>query len=436
MAFELSANLAFAFATAIALTLFAFVVAWIGKFRGAPLWFLLFEGGFGLSSALGNVVEALRFSAGSQLYEITPQVTFLVALRMLLAFIAVFGLWMLIHRFPTTITDRDRWARAWALLPLLALIGPFIWTVTDIVAETPAGTTSLAKLTIWSSVGSVQLLAGAMWGAVILLAIRYRRATDRDERNQMALMASAICIYPSMYAAWSTMRFAAAGDYPPGALFIAAMLAVAMTALAWLRCTHDGRGAAARNVVFVILLSTLVGMVFSAFFRETSVSGFARILAILVLAYAVLKHQILGIDVQVRFALSKSTIAAVFIAVFFIASEAAQQFFGDTLGSTYVGIGVAGTLVFAMAPLQKAAERLAEKAVPVAAPAGVASAPAASSRREASYRDAVRLAMRDRRVTSEERVSLFRLAEDLSIPAGRAAEIQHELEAGVNRRGR
>lgn len=145
-----------------------------------------------------------------------------------------------------------------------------------------------------------------------------------------------------------------------------------------------------------------------------------------IVTYGILRYNLFTIDRKLRFAISKSTVAAVFIAVFFIASEAAQQFLGDQLGSTYVGIGVAGTLVFAMAPLQRVAEKLAEKAVPVINP------PAATTtdqrHKESTYRDALRMALHDRKVTRAEDLTLARLAEGLGIGAGRALEIRHEVE--------
>ena len=48
-----------------------------------------------------------------------------------------------------------------------------------------------------------------------------------------------------------------------------------------------------------------------------------------------------------------------------IASEATQQFFGARRGSAVRAIGAAGALVFAIAPLQRMAECVAEKPVPV-----------------------------------------------------------------------
>jgi hypothetical protein len=198
-------------------------------------------------------------------------------------------------------------------------------------------------------------------------------------------------------------------------------------ALLWTRATKGAHPGIARNVVIAIVALGL-GVLFLDSTASTFVAPGGRILGALLLGYAVLRGQIEGLDLKVRFALSKSTIAAVFIAVFFIASEAAQQFFGDTLGSTYVGIGVAGTLVFAMAPLQRAAEKLAAKAVPVSMES--TAAPARPDDREDAYRRAVRLALRGG-ISRVEDHDLAVLADQLHVGARRALEIREELEQGA-----
>ncbi len=155
------------------------------------------------------------------------------------------------------------------------------------------------------------------------------------------------------------------------------------------------------------------------------VGTYWRLAQALLLAWGILRHEFLGIDLRVRWTLSKSTIAALFIAVFFVASEAAQEFFGDTLGSTYVGIAAAGALVFAMAPLQRAAERLAERAVPI--PAGL-DMPSLTSRKEEAYRGALRVALRDRVLTVEDENAIAQLCDEMAVTHRRAREIRLEVE--------
>ncbi len=147
----------------------------------------------------------------------------------------------------------------------------------------------------------------------------------------------------------------------------------------------------------------------------------------LLLAYAILRHQLLGIEVKVRWGISKTTLAGIFIAVFFIVSEAAQEFFGATLGSSYVGILAAGMLVFAIAPLSRFADRVAERAVPVTAPEA-AGETAGATERETRYRDVLQRFLVDARLTREEERTLAHLAADLGIDAGRAFELRAQVE--------
>jgi hypothetical protein len=211
-----------------------------------------------------------------------------------------------------------------------------------------------------------------------------------------------------------------------------------LATLAWLVAGARGHAPRqARYVAWALEGALLVGMLVRAIAPrelssdDTGIYGVARLFAFALFGYAILRHQMLGLDVKVRFAISKSTIAAIFIAVFFIASEAAQQFFGDTLGSTYVGIAAAGALVFAMAPLQRAAELLAEKAVPVARATGPTPA-ADATRGAASYRRAVRFALKDRKLSHHEEVELATIAHDLGLTGPAAMRIRLEVEREID----
>ena len=164
----------------------------------------------------------------------------------------------------------------------------------------------------------------------------------------------------------------------------------------------------------------------------TAASGLWDLTFPAILAYAVLRHQLLDVDVKLRWTISKSTTAAIFIAVFFLASEGAQIFFGRD--QELVGLAAAGALVFAMTPLQRAAERLAERAVPVATSTGATPAlPAA--RGAQSYRRAVRFALRDRKLSHDEEVELATIAHDLGLSGPDATRIRLEVEREMDEGG-
>lgn len=83
----------------------------------------------------------------------------------------------------------------------------------------------------------------------------------------------------------------------------------------------------------------------------------------LVLAYGILKTQLFDIDLKLKWTVRQSTVAAAFIAVFFIVSEGAQVAFQSSLGPI-VGLVAAGALVFVLAPLQRLGERVSDAAMP------------------------------------------------------------------------
>ncbi|MBI4394009.1 MAG: hypothetical protein HY556_09480 [Euryarchaeota archaeon] len=88
--------------------------------------------------------------------------------------------------------------------------------------------------------------------------------------------------------------------------------------------------------------------------------------------------------------------------------------------------------VSAIAPVSRLADRIAGKAVPAAGAQPHAASNQPASERQISYRHAVELALRDRRLSREEEPRLFQLAHHLSISPARAVEIQDAVEAGVS----
>jgi len=160
-------------------------------------------------------------------------------------------------------------------------------------------------------------------------------------------------------------------------------------------------------------------------------------LAVLILAYAILRHQLLDIDVKLKWTIKRGTLAGMFLAVFFVASQVAQNYFSQSYG-VLAGGAAAGLLLFAIAPLQRVAERVADAAMPgvgqpthagTLAAAGVVPAdPGTLVRKEDAYRGALRVALADRRMSPEEEIALARVAEELGLGAARAVELRIQVE--------
>lgn len=313
-----------------------------------------------------------------------------------------------------------------------------------------AGPASILSLTgaVFVAVRAIVLLSVA---APLLLLVEARREQDPALRHGCILMGLGLGL-TVVYAAASSLvflpetvaRVASRGSAGWIAVAYAPLVAILAVTLSWVlwrlpasRTSRMGR--------FLFVAAAVSGAIESlGFFAKVrwrvpyapdyELALFLYALWILVptalLAYVVLRGQIPGLDVKVRWGLSKSTVAAVFIAVFFIVSETTQQFFGETLGSAYVGIAAAGTLVFAIAPLQRAAERLAEKAIP--APIDSPRARAAPDAQEVAYRAAVRLALRGG-ISRNEELDLARIAEAHALSPLRALQLRHEVEESDDR---
>jgi len=140
------------------------------------------------------------------------------------------------------------------------------------------------------------------------------------------------------------------------------------------------------------------------------------------LAYGILKTQLFDIDLRIKVGLSRGTVVAVFLAVFVVVAQIAQELLSDTLGLVVGGIAAA-LLLFAAAPLQRAAHRLADRAMP-----GVTASPDYLSYRKLHvYRAAVEAAQADGVITHRERTVLDTLRHELSIRDEDAVQIESDV---------
>lgn len=265
---------------------------------------------------------------------------------------------------------------------------------------------------------------GASWGGAALFALTYARSPREDDaaRRRLALMGTTLVAYATAPA--SLVFFARdPTDTYDGLLTLALGVVLATVWLRAMARSHDPRPARSAAWVLLALLATFMWAGTRGAFYDVAgyVVGAARTLAVALLAYAILRHRLLGLDVRLRWTISRGTVAAVFVAAFFVTTELARDAFSAQAGPILC-ILAAGLLVFALAPLQRLTDRLATRVVPVIEPAH------ASRTQEPAYRVAVRLALRDPRLSPAEEVQLFRVAEALGGPAGRAMEIRHEVE--------
>lgn len=263
-----------------------------------------------------------------------------------------------------------------------------------------------------------------IFAASALFGVRFARSTNALERQQYALMAAGLLVYGTASTYYSLA--AALPSIRPSEIVRASVVLASLAA--WLAATRGGESSRpARLVIAVIVVAGLAAFVLETALPrgfpvdDTGFFGAVRLVSIGIFAYAIVRHSILGLDVRVNWTLKRGTVAAVFVGAFFVASQVAENFFSQTSGPVVGGLA-AGLLLFAIAPIQRVAERLANRAVPVATEA-------APSGREAAFRAAVRLALKGGRLTREDDLDLMRVADELGLSARRALELKHEMES-------
>lgn len=158
-------------------------------------------------------------------------------------------------------------------------------------------------------------------------------------------------------------------------------------------------------------------------------ASFALIIYIVVTAYGIGSAHLFDIDLKLKWTLERGTIAAIFVAAFFVVSEGAATVLSDRLG-TLLGLLVTGGLVFVLAPLQRLSDRLASAAMP-----NVRDTPAYRTfRKEQVYGEALAEALKDGAVTPVERALLDRLLVSLELDREAARELETAVTAQMSGR--
>jgi hypothetical protein len=179
-------------------------------------------------------------------------------------------------------------------------------------------------------------------------------------------------------------------------------------------------GTAARRPAWLfaaaVLASFGLGMLKTAAignFDFVGSTGLARAVGFLLVAYAVFRLGLLGVGLD-TISFRVGALASLGLAALFITAQLAQNFLSDKLGLALGGI-VAGAVVFAAFPLQRAAERVMERQrTPASAPLQ-------------QYRTQVELAWRDGRLGANERLMLAEFRRQLGLGLVDAERIDSEV---------
>lgn len=136
-----------------------------------------------------------------------------------------------------------------------------------------------------------------------------------------------------------------------------------------------------------------------------------------ILGYGALRYQILDIDLKVKTGIRRGTLAAVGLAILLVVQQLVEQYVGSLFGALG-GALVAGTLLFLLTPLQDAARRLSDRAMPRVS----ASEAYLHFRRMEVYRAALEGVLREGHASAKRAGALVNLRATLNV-----TEEEHDL---------
>lgn len=139
-----------------------------------------------------------------------------------------------------------------------------------------------------------------------------------------------------------------------------------------------------------------------------------------ILLYGILRMHLFDIDLKLKWTLRRGTLLGAFVAVFVIVSGIVEQW--AQRYNVLVGGAAVGLMLLALRPLERAADRLADAAMPRVRDTDEYR----TVRRREVYRAAVESAIRDGIVTDSERDVLATLADQLGLTAGEARALERE----------
>ena len=155
----------------------------------------------------------------------------------------------------------------------------------------------------------------------------------------------------------------------------------------------------------------------------------AVIIYVPLVAYGVLRVQLFDIDLRIKRTLKRGTVAAAFVATFFIISEFAGNYLSSQFG-TVLGVLATGALVFFLDPIQRAAEKFSDKAMP-----NTVDTPEYESFRKLQvYDSAVRAALEDGEISKRQRRVLDSMLESMGIDPNVAQRMEEDTLAAVSGR--
>jgi hypothetical protein len=165
----------------------------------------------------------------------------------------------------------------------------------------------------------------------------------------------------------------------------------------------------------------------SAYFWLSLMYQTAVLIYVPLVAYGVLRVQLFDIDLRIKRGLRRGTVAAAFVAVFFVISELAGNYLSDKFG-TVIGILGTGTLIFFLEPIQRAAERFSDAAMPNT----VATPEYETYRKLQVYDSAIRAALEDGHISKRQRRVLDSMIDSMGIDRTVARRMEEDTMTSLS----
>jgi hypothetical protein len=214
------------------------------------------------------------------------------------------------------------------------------------------------------------------------------------------------------------------------AWFVVMIVLVGYLVVTAVREPELGNRRAAWLFAALVILSAATGGA-TALFRDpldalaaifVMVAGWS-VLGALIVTFGVVRHSLFDIDVRFKRTLERSTVAAVFVAVYFLVSESAAELFADVWGSAYLGIGAAALLLLALHPLERVAAAFAGGAMPKVKPLFDLD----ETERVEFYREHLELMWMDGVLSAKDRLVLANLKSRLQLDSEVAEQIELDI---------
>jgi hypothetical protein len=151
------------------------------------------------------------------------------------------------------------------------------------------------------------------------------------------------------------------------------------------------------------------------------VYALGTLLAVPLIAYGILKTQLFDIDLKIQWTIRQSTVAAAFVAVFYIVTEGADRVIEAELG-TWVGLLASALLIFFLAPLQRVADKFAGAVMP-----NTTDTPEYATYKKLQVYEAALADALPGGISEKERALLNHLRDSLGIAAADADALERDL---------